>query len=227
MRPDGLLIGQVASRSGVTGKALRLYERVGILPPPHRNEVVGLGVSLMEKVMPALRTRGDPTVLAQPAVTCKRVMREGVTVSMLGASVVAVWFLVVDAMAGVPFRTPALLGGVLFHGVTDPLHPAVTAEVILQYTLVHGVVFLVFGLMVAGLLALADREPRLLFALVILFCCFEVFVVGAIAILAERLFATAAWWTILAANALATLIMAGYLFLAHRRLVRDFLQADD
>ncbi len=177
--------------------------------------------------MPALRTRGDPTVLAQPAVTWKRVMRQGVTVGMLGASAVAVWFLLVDAVAGAPFRTPALLGGVLFHGVTDPLHPVVTAVVVLQYTLVHGVVFLVFGLIVAGLLALADREPRLLIGLVMLFCCFEVFVVGAIAILAEWLFATVAWWTIITANVLATLMMAVYLFLAHRRLVREFLQAND
>jgi hypothetical protein len=154
-------------------------------------------------------------------------MREGATVGMLGASAVAVWFLVVDAMAGEPFRTPALLGGVLFRGVTDPLHPAVTAGVVLQYTLVHGVVFLAFGLIVAGLLALADREPRLLIALVMVFCCFEVFVVGAIAILAEWLFARVAWWTIITANVLATLMMAGYLFRAHRSLVREFLQADD
>jgi hypothetical protein len=154
-------------------------------------------------------------------------MREGVTVGMLGASAVAVWFLLVDAMAGEPFRTPALLGGVLFHGVTDPLRPAITAVVVLQYTLVHGAVFLVFGLLVAGLLALADREPRLLIALVMLFCCFEVFAVGAIAILAEWLFATLAWWTIVTANVLATLMMAGYVFRAHRRLVHEFLQADD
>jgi len=46
--------------------------------------------------MPTLSTRGDPTVLAQPAITWKRVMREGVTVGMLGASAVAVWFLLVD-----------------------------------------------------------------------------------------------------------------------------------
>lgn len=129
--------------------------------------------------MLALSTRGDPTVLAQPAVTWKRVMREGVTVGMLGASAVAAWFLLLDAMAGKPFRTPALLRGVLFHGVTDPFHPAVTPAVVLQYTVVHGVVFLISGLIVAGLLALADREPRLLIGLVMLFCCFEVFVVGA------------------------------------------------
>ncbi len=33
---DGLLIGEVAARSGVSRKALRLYEDAGILPAPRR-----------------------------------------------------------------------------------------------------------------------------------------------------------------------------------------------
>jgi MerR family copper efflux transcriptional regulator len=36
MGRDGLLIGQVAAKSGVSRKALRLYETAGILPPPRR-----------------------------------------------------------------------------------------------------------------------------------------------------------------------------------------------
>jgi len=36
VRTDGLLIGEVAARSGVSRKALRLYESSGILPPPRR-----------------------------------------------------------------------------------------------------------------------------------------------------------------------------------------------
>ena len=36
MTGDGLLIGEVAARSGVSRKALRLYEARGILPPPRR-----------------------------------------------------------------------------------------------------------------------------------------------------------------------------------------------
>ena len=35
-RRDGLLIGQVAKRSGASRKALRLYEAAGILPAPRR-----------------------------------------------------------------------------------------------------------------------------------------------------------------------------------------------
>jgi MerR family copper efflux transcriptional regulator len=36
MARSGLLIGQVAAKSGVSRKALRLYERAGILPPARR-----------------------------------------------------------------------------------------------------------------------------------------------------------------------------------------------
>jgi DNA-binding transcriptional MerR regulator len=36
VRRDGLLIGEVAARSGMSRKALRLYEAAGILPTPRR-----------------------------------------------------------------------------------------------------------------------------------------------------------------------------------------------
>lgn len=36
MAGDGLSIGEIAARSGVSRKALRLYEAAGILAPPRR-----------------------------------------------------------------------------------------------------------------------------------------------------------------------------------------------
>ena len=38
MGRQGLRVGEVAARSGVSRKALRLYEAMGILPPPARTE---------------------------------------------------------------------------------------------------------------------------------------------------------------------------------------------
>jgi DNA-binding transcriptional MerR regulator len=38
MRRNGLLIGEMAKRCGVSRKALRLYEEAGILPAPGRTE---------------------------------------------------------------------------------------------------------------------------------------------------------------------------------------------
>ena len=49
-----------------------------------------------------------------------RYLREGVIAGLIGAALVAVWFLIYDAASGRPFRTPSLLGAATFQGVTDP-----------------------------------------------------------------------------------------------------------
>jgi hypothetical protein len=154
-----------------------------------------------------------------------RVAREGLIAGVAGAVAVAVWFLLYDLAAGMPLRTPALLGATLFHGLRDPSALVITLPLVLQYTVVHGVAFIMFGWAAASLLALADREPRLLFVLFMLFCCFEVFFIGLVAILAERLLETIAWWTILAGNLLASLVMLGYFLRGHQLAWREFLAA--
>jgi hypothetical protein len=152
-----------------------------------------------------------------------RVAREGALAGLAGAASVAAWFLLYDLAAGVPFRTPALLGAALFHGLRDPTQLVVTLPGVLQYTVVHVLAFAVFGWLAAGLLALADREPRLLFGFFMLFCCFEVFFFAMIAALAEWLFDSIAWWTILAGNLLAAVVMLLVFFRGHRLAWREFL----
>jgi len=154
-----------------------------------------------------------------------RVAREGIVAGLLGAAAVAVWFLLYDLAAGMPLRTPALLGAAVFHGLRDPNALVVTLPLVLQYTMLHGAAFIGFGCAAAGLLALADREPRLLFGFVMLFCCFEVFVLAMIATLAEWLFETLAWWTILTGNLLAALVMLWFFFGHHRVTWREFIEA--
>ena len=154
-----------------------------------------------------------------------RVVREGIVGGLLGAVAVALWFLAYDAAAGVPLRTPALLGAALFHGLREPGVLVITMPLVLQYTVVHGAVFILFGLAAAGMLALADREPRLLFAFVMLFCCFEVFFAAMVAILAEWLLEAVPWWTILAGNLLAAIVMMGFFFRGHRVTWHEFIHA--
>jgi hypothetical protein len=154
-----------------------------------------------------------------------RVFREGLVAGMLGAAAVALWFLVVDIAAGAPLRTPALLGAAVLEGLRDPSALVITWPLVLRYTLVHGAAFALFGWLTAGLLALADREPRLLYAFVMLFCCFEVFFLALIMILAEWLFEALAWWNILVGNLLAAFAMLAYFFRGHRLAWREFLTA--
>jgi hypothetical protein len=154
-----------------------------------------------------------------------RTVREGIWAGLLGAAAVAIWFLVYDTAAGVPLRTPALLGAALFQGLREPSAVQVTLPLVLQYTVVHGAAFVAFGIAAAGLLTLADRDPRLLFGLVMLFCCFEVFFAALLTILAEWLLEAIPWWTILGGNLLAAIVMLGFFFREHRVTWREFLHA--
>ncbi len=153
------------------------------------------------------------------------IAREGLIAGLLGAAAVAIWFLLYDTAAGVPLRTPALLGAALFHGLRDPAALVITTPLVLKYTLVHGVAFVLFGWIAAAMLALADREPRLLFAFIMLFCCFEVFVFAMIAALAYWLLEAVAWWTILVGNLLAAAVMLGYFLRWHRLAWHEFIHA--
>ncbi len=65
-----------------------------------------------------------------------RTLREGIVAGLLGATAVAVWFLVVDTIAGRPFLTPAMLGAsltTLFGGTGT----GSTAAYVLGYTAFH------------------------------------------------------------------------------------------
>ena len=93
--------------------------------------------------------------------------------------------------------------------------------------MVHGLAFLAFGIAAAGLFALVDYERRVLFAVFMLFCCFEVFLVGMVMTLAERLIEEMPIRAILGANLLAVGVMLGILFRSHHRVPREVLTAGE
>jgi hypothetical protein len=146
------------------------------------------------------------------------VLQEGVVAGLLGAAVVALWFFGIDAIQGEPLRTPRLLGTALLR-VTDP-----TAGM-LAYTALHGLAFIVFGIVGALLIAGAERQPLLVFALVILFTAFEIFFFGAIVIVASWVLDELAGWTIFVGNILAAAVMLAYYVKGHRTLARRLTQA--
>jgi hypothetical protein len=157
----------------------------------------------------------------------KRIVREGIAAGAIGAGTVALWFLCWDAARGAPLFTPALLGAALFHGVRDAAAVQITPGLVLGYSLVHGAAFVLFGLAAAVLLAAADRQPVLRFGLFLLFCCFEVFALALIAVLAEWLLEALPWWSIGAGNVLAAGAMLGFLLRRHRVTWRAFLTASE
>jgi len=147
-----------------------------------------------------------------------RVLREGIVAGLLGAAVVALWFLAIDWIQGQPLRTPQLLG-------TAILRAPDSGAAIIAYTVVHGIAFALFGIAGALLIAGAERQPLFVFALVIFFTAFEVFFIGGVLIAAKWVLDELAGWTIFVGNLLATAAMLGYFFKSHRALARRLTAA--
>jgi hypothetical protein len=155
------------------------------------------------------------------------ILHEGIRVGLAGAAAVAVWFFLYDLATATPFRTPALLGAVLFEGLRDPAGLSITPGIVLKYTAVHGLTFLVFGVVAAGLFALTDRDRPLIFGVFMLFCCFEVAFFLAVMILRSWLLDTLQPWAILGGNLVAALVMLGILFRDHLYSLREALASGE
>lgn len=153
----------------------------------------------------------------------RSVLREGIVAGLIGAAVVALWFLIFDILRGRPFLTPGLLGATVFHGPNSPagLEPAFGP--IVGYTILHGMAFIAFGVIAASIMAASEREPALFIGFVILFACFEAFFFGAVGAMGRSVQGALVWWAVLIGNLLASVAMLWYLFRAHRALPRTLV----
>ena len=159
--------------------------------------------------------------MAQAQRRATGVIGEGIVAGLVGAAVVALWYLAYDFAHGMPLRTPTLLGGVLFRGAASA-PDAAEPSLVLAYSAVHLATFALFGIGLAGLFALADREPMVLFGVFMLLCCLQVAFIVLLRALAEWAFEPIPWWSILVANLLATAGMLAVLLPRHRAAWRPW-----
>lgn len=147
--------------------------------------------------------------------------QQGIVAGTLGAASIALWFLVLDTLDGRPLYTPTLLGTALFRGgagldAPEPLR--VSFEMVLAFTWVHFLVFIVIGGIASRLLAAAERTPNLGFAVVILLVVFEFGFIATTMMFAEPVLHELTWPAILVGNLLAAAVMVIYLWHWHPNL---------
>jgi hypothetical protein len=144
--------------------------------------------------------------------------QEGLVAGLLGAATIAVWFLVLDSVAGRPFRTPTILGTAIFRGgqgLASPEGVPVSFEMVLLYTWVHALVFWVIAGVAAKLLGVAERQPNAGFGILLLFVVFEFGFVAVALLFAEPVLHALTWPAILGGNLLAALAMGAYFWRRH------------
>ena len=158
---------------------------------------------------------------APPTRDSAGLYQDGIVAGLLGAASVAVWFLVIDWLAGRPFYTPTVLGTALFRGgagLGSPETLPVSLEMVLMFTWVHALVFVVVGGAASLLLELAERNAAFGFGIMMLFVFFQFGFVVASLLFAAPVLKAVAWPAIFGANMLATALMALYFWRRHPRL---------
>ena len=145
-------------------------------------------------------------------------IRQGIVAGVIGAVVVAVWFLVVDSIAGRPLFTPAALGSAILNGASGPPGVEFSAATIVGYTLIHIAAFLLAGVLVSAMVTQAERAPYLVFGMILLLVMFETFFIAMVAMLGTWLMQELAWWSVLVGNLLAAASMGAYMLKVHPKL---------
>lgn len=138
------------------------------------------------------------------------VFTEATDAGFIGASTVAIWFLIRDLLAGHPLRTPSVLGQLFLLGEPHPDVQGLVFGAIVLYTGVHFIVFVLFAFLVALIVRLCVDQPAIRFALLVLFVAFEFFFYVIVNAVSEEVGALFPMWTVVAANLLAAAAMGAY-----------------
>ena len=148
-------------------------------------------------------------------------VREGLVAGLLGAVIVAVWYLVVDTAAGRPFHTPNALGGVFFRGDANPGSREIVPGLVAGFTVLHLVAFALVGMALTLVVHLATRNLALRMGLwiglVVAFC----FLAGLTFMLTASTAERVRPWTVVLGSLLGVVTMGWYLWRRHPRLGAD------
>jgi hypothetical protein len=141
-------------------------------------------------------------------------LREGILAGVLGATGVAIWFFVVDAVGGRMFYTPAAMGEELARVLG--FGPLGTVPAVIIYTIFHYAVFIVVSTLVAAIVHRSRQDPTILAAMLLVFVAAEAgFYAFMTILIASALFGRFGWFQLVATNILGAGLVGLYLWRAH------------
>jgi len=154
-------------------------------------------------------------------------LREGIITGAIGATAIALWFLVVDTVMGRPFWTPIFLG----KGVVSVLGKSMNMmgdtafTQVLGYTIFHYVAFFIVGIVLTVIVHQAERTPGILAGLLVAFVMMTLGFYMIAAVFTQSALGGMSWAQIFIANLLASSLMLWYLWRKHPKLDHQLKRA--
>ena len=174
---------------------------VPLLPPIHvlaANLLGGVAMMLYLHRVTGMEQDFGPAILRH-----RPLLADGVITGAIGAGAVALWFLVLDTLAGRPFYTPAALGSAVLLGAQSPADVHVTIGVVVAYTMLHLLAFLAVGIGVAWGARQLERLPSLWLVTLLAVIIVEALFIGVMASLAQWVLGAIGLWAVAIGNIVA------------------------
>jgi hypothetical protein len=157
------------------------------------------------------RAASAPPQQDQHPIGLGEISLDGIMAGVIGASAIALFFLVVDLVRFEPLFTPSLLGAVILQGAAASADRVVDMSMVGAYTLVHGSLFALVGILGAWALVRRGTSPGLAIVSMSLFAIFEMGSIAAAAVYVPQLIPLLGAGTITVGNLVAALAMGAYL----------------
>ncbi|HEY2375858.1 MAG TPA: hypothetical protein VGH98_07765 [Gemmatimonadaceae bacterium] len=134
---------------------------------------------------------------------------KGLLTGTIGAAVIALWFLVIDAVSGRPLFTPAALGSAIMLGAQSPDEVHVTVGIVGAYTLIHLLAFFAVGIGIEWGARQLERFPAFWLIALLAVIMLDVLFVGIVGSLALWVVGAVGLWAVVTSNLLSVAAM-GY-----------------
>jgi hypothetical protein len=217
----GLLVGAVFGLVVLTGVHYGALVVTGgrlmdVLPAIHVVVANLLGGMAMMSYL-HLATRAT-TPLGYGVLREHRLVARGLVTGLIGAGVVAAWFLVLDVARGQPFYTPAALGAALLLGATSQADVQVTLPIVAAYTILHLAAFAAIGIVLEWAAERVERAPAVLRGAVLAFVLVEALFIGIVGALSQWVLGALGYWAVAIGNVLALASMGMWVLATHPKL---------
>jgi hypothetical protein len=145
-------------------------------------------------------------------------VRDGIVAGVLGATAVALWFLVTDMLYSTPLATPIALGRGLLN-LFGPQGGEGSLVLVVAYTIFHYLAFIGVGLLVSVIVYWSQSSPTVLAGAMMLFVIVEIGFYGmSSALEASPFFGVLGWAQVATGNLVAAIVMGVYMWRAHPEL---------
>jgi hypothetical protein len=143
--------------------------------------------------------------------------KRGVMAGLFGAIAVAVWFFLLDVIAGRPLQTPAALGSSLFFAKSTI---EMSARVIGAYIAFHFIAFIAAGLLFVWITEKIERRPSFLLLALLFLIVAEALALANFATYAQWGLGSLGVWSVTIANIIGMAVMGWYIWATHPTLRR-------